>query len=92
MNPALQTPPPGGMPPGGDSGGLTKDQVTAAAKEVGSTDSKASSALTSLAKNFDTADINQDGKVSFQELVAYCSVLSLGVSWSIFFRNYSHSA
>ena len=61
----------GGMPPGGDSGGLTKDQVTAAAKEVGSTDSKASSALTSLAKNFDTADTNQDGKVSFQELVAY---------------------
>lgn len=64
-------PPPGGMPPSGDSGGLTKDQVTNAAEEVGSTDSKASSALTSLAKNFDTADTNQDGKVSFQELVAY---------------------
>ena len=61
----------GGVPPGGDSGGLTKDQVTTAAEEVSSSDSKASSALTNLAKNFDTADTNQDGKVSFQELVAY---------------------
>ena len=65
-------PPPGGMPPGGgNGGGLTKDQVTTAAKEVGSTDSKASSALTNLAKNFEAADTNQDGKVSLQELVAF---------------------
>jgi Ca2+-binding EF-hand superfamily protein len=63
----------GGMPPpsGGDDGGLTKDQLTTAASEVKSTDSAASSALTNLAKNFDAADTNQDGKISLQELVAY---------------------
>ncbi|MBK7954813.1 MAG: EF-hand domain-containing protein [Candidatus Accumulibacter sp.] len=63
--------PPGEMPPSGDSGGLTKDQVNTAAKEVKSSDSKASSALADLAKNFDKADTNQDGKVSFQELIAF---------------------
>jgi Ca2+-binding EF-hand superfamily protein len=56
---------------GGDDGGLTKDQLTTAASEVKSTDSAASSALTNLAKNFDAADTNQDGKISLQELVAY---------------------
>lgn len=66
----------GGMPPGGDSGGLTIDQVTSAAKEVSSSDSKASSALTDLAKNFDTADTNHDGTVSFQELAAYAQKTS----------------
>jgi Ca2+-binding EF-hand superfamily protein len=64
-------PPPGGMPPGGNGGGMTKDQLTSAAKEIGSSDSTASSSLTNLVNNFDEADADGDGKVSFQEAMAY---------------------
>lgn len=55
---------------GGD-GGMTKDQLTTAAKEASSSDSTASSSLTNLVNNFDKADTNSDGKVSFQEAMAY---------------------
>lgn len=61
----------GGMPPGGESGGLTKDQLTSAAKEVGSTSSSAASSIQNLANNFDQADTDGDGKVSFKEAMAY---------------------
>lgn len=60
-----------GVPPGGDRGGLTKDQASAAAEGVKSSDGQASKALANLAKTFDKADTNQDGKVSLQELLAY---------------------
>jgi Ca2+-binding EF-hand superfamily protein len=60
----------GGMPPGGDDG-MTKDQLTTAAKDASSSDSTASTALTNLANNFDEADTNGDGKVSFQEALIY---------------------
>jgi len=67
----------GGMPPppptggDGDGGGLTKSQLTTAAKETSSFDSTASSSLTNLVNNFDKADTDGDGKVSFKEAMAY---------------------
>ena len=56
-------PPMGGMGPSGgegDSDGLSKDDLTAAA-----------SSLTTLSENFEAADTNSDGKVSFEEAQAY---------------------
>lgn len=65
----------GGMPPPpppqDSDTGLTKDQLTSAAKEASSSDSTTSSSLTNLANNFDTADTNGDGKVSFMEAMVY---------------------
>ena len=61
----------GRVPPGGASGGPTKDQASAAVEGVKSSDGQASKALADVAKNFDKADTNQDGKVSLQELLAY---------------------
>jgi len=55
----------------GDGGGLTKSQLTTAAKETSSSDSTASSSLTNLVNNFDKADTNGDGKVSIKEAIAY---------------------
>lgn len=60
-------PPPGAMPPGG----MTKDQLSSAASDASSTDSAASSGLTNLVNNFDTADTDGDGKISLKEAVAY---------------------
>ncbi len=63
-------PPPPPPPPGGDTG-LTQEQLTVAAKDTSSSDSAASSTLTDLANNFDAADTNGDGKVSFIEALTY---------------------
>ena len=65
--------PPGGMMPpgGGDSAGLTKEQLTSLSNDIGSTDSTASSKLSNLIENFDKADTDQDGKVSMQEAKAF---------------------
>ncbi len=62
-------PPGGGMPTGGDSGGMTKDQLSSAASS--STDSAETSALTNLVNNFDKADTDSDGEVSFKEAMDY---------------------
>ena len=63
----------GGMPPppAGDSGGMTKDQLTSAVNDSSSTDSAQTSALKNLVSNFDKADTNGDGKVSFKEAMDY---------------------
>jgi len=64
---------PMGPPPGMDAGGsdgMTKDQITSIANDS-STDSTAKAKLTALAKNFDAADTNQDGKVSAKEAMAF---------------------
>jgi Ca2+-binding EF-hand superfamily protein len=65
--------PPGGMMPpgGGDSAGLTKDQLTSLSNDIGSSDSTASSKISNLIENFDKADTDQDGKVSMQEAKAF---------------------
>jgi Ca2+-binding EF-hand superfamily protein len=72
-------PPPGGAPPAGgapppggkDDAGFTKDELSAQLEEIGSTDSKRSSLISTVVENFDAADTNGDGKVSFQEATAY---------------------
>ena len=66
----------GDMPPpppaqGGNDEGFTKDELSSQLKETGSSDSSRSSLISSIVQNFDKADTNSDGKVSFQEAMAY---------------------
>ena len=61
-------PPPGG---GQDDAGFTKDELQSQLDEIGSTDSKRSSLISSVVENFDKADANGDGKVSATEAMAY---------------------
>ena len=66
----------GGMPPpppaqGGNDEGFTKDELSSQLKETGSSDSSRSSLISSVVQNFDKADTISDGKVSFQEAMAY---------------------
>ena len=67
----------GGMPPPPPSGtqesdsGFTKDELTSQLSEIGSSDSARSSLTSKVVESFDKADTNSDGKVSFQEAVAY---------------------
>ena len=61
----------GGMPPGGQGGGLSKDELSSTADAIGSSNSSASSSIKDLVSNFDKADTNGDGKVSFQEAMNY---------------------
>ena len=51
--------------------GFTKDELTSMVKEIGSTDSKRTTLMTSIINNFDKADTDGDGKVSRQEAMAY---------------------
>jgi len=64
----------GGMPPPpppSDDEGFTKDELSSQLTEIGSTDATQSSLITKIVENFDKADTNSDGKVSFQEAMAY---------------------
>lgn len=63
----------GGMPPPPppNDAGFTKDELSSQLEEVGSTDSTRASLLSSTIENFDAADTNGDGKVSFREAMAY---------------------
>ena len=61
-------PPPGG---GQDDAGFTQDELQSQLDEIGSTDSKRSSLISSVVENFDKADTNGDGKVSATEAMAY---------------------
>ena len=60
-------PPPGG---GGDEG-LSKDQLSSMASSVEDQSSTQASDLNSLVQNFDAADTDKDGKVTFKEAMAY---------------------
>jgi len=66
-----------GMPPpppagGEDDAGLEQEQLSAMAADASEAgDSVAAARFAALAENFDSADSNQDGKVSFAESVAY---------------------
>ena len=62
-------PPPTGSAPSSD--GFTKDELTSQLSQIGSSDSKRSSLISNIIKNFDAADTNQDGKVSFAEAMTY---------------------
>lgn len=54
-----------------EGAGLTKDQLSSVASKTETSNSALSSTLTTLVKNFDQADTNGDGKISFQEARAY---------------------
>jgi Ca2+-binding EF-hand superfamily protein len=62
--------PPPPPPPENDTG-FTKDQLQSQLDQIGSTDSKRSSLLSNIIANFDKADTDGDGKVSFKEAMAY---------------------
>jgi Ca2+-binding EF-hand superfamily protein len=70
MSSGAMPPPP---PPGGGKEGpdLSKEQLVSMANETSSTDTERSALFSSLANNFDKADADGDGKVSFKEAMAY---------------------
>ena len=72
-------PPPGG---GEDDAGFTKDELQSQLKEIGSTDGKRASLISSVVENFDKADANGDGKVSASEAMAYEQSTQGGTSGS----------
>ena len=80
MQGGMPPPPP---PPGGDTG-LAKDELSSQLSAIGDSDSAQSSLMSDIVNNFDAADTNQDGKVSFQEATAYdqASSTSAGTSSS----------
>jgi Ca2+-binding EF-hand superfamily protein len=65
----------GGMPPppppSEDDAGFTEEELTSQLAEIGSTDAARAGLISNVVNNFDAADTNQDGKVSFQEAIAY---------------------
>lgn len=58
-------------PPPQNDAGFTKDELTEQLSEIGSSDSERSSFISNVVENFDAADTNSDGKVTFQEAMAY---------------------
>lgn len=65
----------GGMPPPppeSDSG-FTQDELQSQLDEIGSTDSQRSDFITNIVNNFEAADTDSDGKVTFSEAQAYNS-------------------
>lgn len=67
MSGAMPPPP----PPSDSDTGFTQDELESQLSEIGSSDSKRSDLLNKIIANFDTADTNSDGKVSFAEAQAY---------------------
>lgn len=66
----------GGMPPPPppqDDEGFTKEELQSQLEEIGDSDSQRSSLISTVVNNFDEADSNGDGKVSFAEAQAYSS-------------------
>ncbi len=64
----------GGMPPPPppqNDDGFTEDELTEQLSEIGNSDSARASLLNKIVENFDEADTDGDGKVSFQEAMAY---------------------
>ena len=65
----------GGMPPppppSEEDAGFTEEELTSQLAEIGSTGTARAGLISNVVNNFDAADTNQDGKVSFQEAVAY---------------------
>lgn len=71
----------GGMPPPpppDDDKGFTKDALSAQLQEIGTSDSQRSGLIQSIVNNFDQADSDGDGKVSFKEAMAYAQANSSG--------------
>lgn len=64
---------PGGMPPPppADDAGFTKEELTSQLKSVDSSDTKRTELIDKIVNNFEAADTDSDGKVSFKEAMAY---------------------
>ena len=58
-------------PPPQDDAGFSKDELQSQLDEIGGTDGKRSELLANIVSNFDEADADGDGKVSFKEAMAY---------------------
>ena len=58
-------------PPPQNDTGFTEDELTEQLSEIGSSDSGRASFISNVVENFDAADTNGDGKVTFQEAMAY---------------------
>lgn len=74
MQEAMQMGGMGGMPPPpppANDEGFTQDELSSQLEEIGSTDSARSSLISNIVENFEAADTDSDGKVSFQEAMAY---------------------
>lgn len=63
----------GGMPPPppANDQGFTQDELKSQLDEIGSSDSQRSSLISKIVDNFSAADSDSDGKVTFQEAMAY---------------------
>jgi Ca2+-binding EF-hand superfamily protein len=59
--------PVGGPPPAANDSGFTEDELTQQLEEIGSSDSQRSDLISKIVNNFDEADSDSDGKVSFKE-------------------------
>jgi Ca2+-binding EF-hand superfamily protein len=68
MSGANGAPPP---PPPENDTGFTKKELQSQLDSIGSTDSKRADLISSVIQNFDKADTDGDGKVSFKEAMAY---------------------
>lgn len=65
-----EMPPPPPPPPPGEGPTLSKDELTSMVNELGTSDSR-SNMMSNVLENFDQADTDGDGKVSFQEAKAF---------------------
>lgn len=63
----MAPPPP---PPANDTG-FTKEELTSQLESVDSSDTKRTDLINKIVNNFEAADTDSDGKVSFQEAMAY---------------------
>lgn len=66
----------GGMPPppppgGKDDAGFSKDELTSQLESIGSSDSQRAELISNVVNNFDKADADGDGKVSFKEAMTF---------------------
>lgn len=76
--------PPPGPPPGGGQGGedsgFTEEELTQQLSDIGSTDSERSDFISNVVNNFEAADADGDGKVTFKEAKAYNESLDSSTS------------
>lgn len=68
---AMGNRPPPPPPPAGEDEGMSVEQLGAMAEETEASGSAEASELSALVESFDEADIDGDGKVSFQEAMAF---------------------
>ena len=63
---------PGGPPPmKGEDNGFTKEELSQQLEEIGSSESKRFDLISKIVNNFDQADSDGDGKVTFKEAMAW---------------------